>query len=136
MDKKMKEQFTIRFNPALPLHRQAMEYINQFGRGMKAHVIANALDVYIRTQNPAAILNRDGQVPVIPDITKDLENNAFRKAEVKNSPVITEEKTLTPADESKWDNGQQKSVELPDTMDAEDFDMDDMSKIMASMQLM
>lgn len=136
MDKKNNYQFTIRFNPALPLHRQAFEYLNQFGRGMKSHVIATALDVYIRTQNPAAFLNSDGQVPVIPDITKDLNQNAFRPVEAKSSAVVTEEKPLAPADESQWDNGLQKSVELPDTMDAEDFNMDDMSKIMASMQLM
>ena len=47
-DKKRPSHFTVSFNPEIPKHRSAMDLLNSLGRH-KAYVIAEALDLYIRS---------------------------------------------------------------------------------------
>ena len=46
--KKNPYQFTIRFNNTIAGHCQAAAFLNRCGTRAKAHVIAEALDLYLR----------------------------------------------------------------------------------------
>lgn len=46
--KKNPYQFTIRFNSTIAGHCQAAAFLNRCGTRAKAHVIAEALDLYLR----------------------------------------------------------------------------------------
>ena len=52
--KKNPYQFTIRFNSTIAGHCQAAAFLNRCGTRAKAHVIAEALDLYLREKKATA----------------------------------------------------------------------------------
>ena len=66
--KKNPYQFTIRFNSTIAGHCQAAAFLNRCGTRAKAHVIAEALDLYLREKKQLLGLGELERIEVVPEM--------------------------------------------------------------------
>lgn len=93
--KKNPYQFTIRFNSTIAGHCQAAAFLNRCGTRAKAHVIAEALDLYLREKKQLLGLGELERIEVVPKMNgqeqredKRQEKKADQKAIPKPEPVV------------------------------------------------
>ena len=93
--KKNPYQFTIRFNSTIAGHCQAAAFLNRYGTRAKAHVIAEALDLYLREKKQLLGLGELERIEVVPEMNgqeqredKRQEKKADQKAIPKPEPVV------------------------------------------------
>lgn len=88
--KKKPEQFTIQFNPKLPRHKQAIEFLNSCGR-LKAHYIAEAIYLLLRQEDIILHPAPDTFAKTVEmDITKE-DPIRFREPDVKKQKITSDE---------------------------------------------
>ena len=85
--KKNPYQFTIRFNSTIAGHCQAAAFLNRCGTRAKAHVIAEALDLYLREKKQLLGLGELERIEVVPEMNGQ-EQRADQKAIPKPEPVV------------------------------------------------
>lgn len=66
--KKNPYQFTIRFNSTIAGHCQAAAFLNRCGTRAKAHVIAEALDLYLREKKQLLGLGELERIEAAPEV--------------------------------------------------------------------
>ena len=66
--KKNPYQFTIRFNSTIAGHCQAAAFLNRCGTRAKAHVIAEALDLYLREKKQLLGLWELERIEAAPEV--------------------------------------------------------------------
>ena len=93
--KKNPYQFTIRFNSTIAGHCQAAAFLNRCGTRAKAHVIAEALDLYLREKKQLLGLGELERIEAAPEVNgqeqkKDSrqEKKADQKKVSKPEPVV------------------------------------------------
>lgn len=85
--KKNPYQFTIRFNSTIAGHCQAAAFLNRCGTRAKAHVIAEALDLYLREKKQLLGLGELERIEVVPEMNGQ-EKKADQKAIPKPEQVV------------------------------------------------
>ena len=103
-NKKNPTRFTVRFNPKILSHLQAMKVINSVSERGKAQLIADALLLYNQTIHSVDVSNVDDIVELVSqaeiEAEKESENNTNEKENKKEMKEV--EKTTS---EEKIDSG-------------------------------
>lgn len=106
-NKKNPTRFTVRFNPKILSHLQAMKIINSVSERGKAQLIADALLLYNQTIHCVDISNVDDIVGLVSQAEIEAEKEKKNKKEMKEVEKTTSEKKI-------------ESVEKEDTEDEND----------------
>ncbi len=87
--KKNPYQFTIRFNNTIAGHCQAAAFLNRYGTRAKAHVIAEALDLYLREKKQLLGLGELERIEAAPEVNgqeQREDNRQEKKTDQKKIP--------------------------------------------------
>lgn len=106
-NKKNPTRFTVRFNPKILSHLQAMKVINSVSERGKAQLIADALLLYNQTIHSVDVSNVDDIVELVSQAEIEAEKEKENKKEMKEVEKTTSEKKI-------------ESVEKEDTEDEND----------------
>jgi len=84
MDKKDKERFTIKFNSKNPRHNEAMQILNDYGKGMSS-LIADALCMYVHqgTNMTTKLIDKTKQEKRPARVDEGVVHNPSQKESVK-----------------------------------------------------
>lgn len=106
-NKKNPTRFTVRFNPKILSHLQALKIINSVSERGKAQLIADALLLYNQTIHSVDVSNVDDIVELVSQAEIEAEKEKENKKEMKEVEKTTSEKKI-------------ESVEKEDTEDEND----------------
>ena len=93
-NKKNPTRFTVRFNPKILSHLQAMKVINSVSERGKAQLIADALLLYNQTIHSVDVSNVDDIVELVSQAEIEAEKEKENKKEMKEVEKTTSEEKI------------------------------------------
>ena len=103
--KKNPTRFTVKFNPKILSHLQAMKIINSISERGKAQLIADALLLYNQTIHSVDISNVDDIVELVSQAEIEAEKEKENKKEMKEVEKTTSEKKIESGDTEDDNDG-------------------------------
>jgi hypothetical protein len=104
-NKKNPTRFTVRFNPKILSHLQAMKVINSVSERGKAQLIADALLLYNQTIHSVDVSNVDDIVELVSQAEIEAEKEKENKKEMKEVEKTTSEEKIDSGDTEDDNDG-------------------------------
>lgn len=104
-NKKNPTRFTVRFNPKILSHLQALKIINSVSERGKAQLIADALLLYNQTIHSVDVSNVDDIVELVSQAEIEAEKEKENKKEMKEVEKTTSEEKIDSGDTEDDNDG-------------------------------